>query len=121
VSALRAALEAWPFGDEVPDSTLERAVKDLCCTFGLPEPDFHPIILGLEVDFAWWPERVILESDGWASHGRDRAGFARDRERDPLLIEAGWVVLRFTWEQITQRPAWVATRLTNVLASRRAG
>ena len=107
VTALRAAIEAWPFGDEPPDSTLEREVKDLCRRHGLPEPAFHALILGYEVDFAWLPERVILESDGWAEHGRDRTGFARDRERDPILIEAGWVILRFTWEQILFRPEWV--------------
>jgi very-short-patch-repair endonuclease len=118
VSVLRAAIEAWPFDDERPDSTLEREVKDLCRRHGLPEPAFHAVILGYEVDFAWLPERVILESDGWADHGRDRKGFARDRERDPILIEAGWVILRFTWEQIMFRAAWVAARLANVLRAR---
>lgn len=121
VTALRAAIAAWPFGDEPPDSKLEREVMDLCRRHCLPAPDFHPVILGFEVDFAWLPERVILESDGWADHGRDRRGFARDRERDPLLVEAGWLVIRFTWEQITARPEWVAARLRSVLSSRRAG
>ena len=83
-------------------------------------PVFQPRICGFVVDFAWWAPRVIAECDGWATHGRDTRGFARDRERDPILLEDGWVVVRFTWEQITRRPSWVAGRLQGILASRAA-
>ena len=79
---------------------------------------FHPRILGYEVDFAYVEERVILECDGWASHGLDRKQFERDRERDQLLIAAGWVVLHFTWAQIARRPAWVAQSIRRVLEER---
>jgi very-short-patch-repair endonuclease len=93
-------------------------MADLCARFALPPPTFHPVICGFEVDFAWWLGHVIAECDGWESHGRDPRGFARDRERDPVLIENGWVVVRFTWEQIICRPVWTAERLRGVLASR---
>jgi very-short-patch-repair endonuclease len=116
--ALRQALALWPFDQEAPDSSLERAMLDLCARFGVRRPEFHPSIHGFEVDFAWVPEMVIVECDGWETHGANRQGFARDRERDPVLTEAGWVVLRFTWHQVIHRPAWVAARIKGTLLAR---
>ena len=63
--------------------------------------------------------RVVLECDGWDTHGRDRRQFERDRARDATLIAAGWVVLRFTWIQITRRPAWVASIIRRTVVTRR--
>jgi very-short-patch-repair endonuclease len=74
---------------------------------------------GHMVDFAWAAERLIVETDGWAAHGH-RAGFERDRERDAELAAAGWLVLRFTWRQLRERPMWVAGRVAQALAQRRS-
>ena len=81
---------------------------------------FHPVVLGRELDFAYPPERVAIECDGWESHGLDRQGFEGDRVRDADLVAAGWVVLRFTWRQITRRPAWVAGIIRATLLARSA-
>jgi hypothetical protein len=120
VVALRRALAEWPL-DRPPDSVLEPAMAALCARYGLPLPAFHAHICGFEVDFAWWTGQLIAECDGWEYHGRDARGFARDRERDPVLIANGWVVVRFSWEQVTRRPAWTAARLRDALAVRGGG
>ena len=59
---------------------------------------------------------------GWSSRstataitGR-RSMFESDRERDVMLAVAGWQVLRFTWTQLTERPAWVAGAVSKRLA-----
>ena len=65
---------------------------------------------GIEVDFVWRDKRLIVEVDGYAYH-RSPSAFEADRERDINLALAGWRVLRFTWTQITRRPAWVACAL----------
>ena len=39
------------------------------------------------------------------------AAFENDRERDAELHAAGYLVLRFTWRQLTERPEWVAAKL----------
>jgi len=56
-----------------------------------------------EIDFAHERLRIAIEVDGRAHHS-DRRSFERDRTRQNLLVVAGWLVLRFTWEQMTQRP-----------------
>lgn len=56
-----------------------------------------------EIDFAHERLGIAIEVDGRAHHS-DRRSFERDRTRQNLLVVAGWLVLRFTWEQMTQRP-----------------
>lgn len=58
--------------------------------------------------------RVIVEIDGWAAHGT-REAFQRDRSRQNQLVAAGYLVLRFTWADLTERPAYVVATLRRVL------
>ncbi|MEH0820658.1 MULTISPECIES: type IV toxin-antitoxin system AbiEi family antitoxin domain-containing protein [unclassified Micromonospora] len=48
-------------------------------------------------DLGWRGPRVIAEADGRAVHGRPEALFA-DRRRQNRLLNAGWTILRFTWQ-----------------------
>ena len=52
--------------------------------------------------------------DGRESHGTRRA-FQADRDRDGRLAVAGYRVLRFTWWDVTRRPAVVADRVRRSL------
>ena len=58
---------------------------------------------------------MLVETDGWGTHGR-RQAFEDDRARDADLIAQGFVVLRFTWRQTEQLPTRVAARLGAALA-----
>ena len=58
-------------------------------------PRVNEMVLGYEVDFHWPDARLIVETDGWAAHGR-RTAFEEDRVRDARLTVAGWRVVRFT-------------------------
>jgi very-short-patch-repair endonuclease len=49
----------------------------------------------------------VIEADSRRWHTRKR-DFAVDRQRDNDATLAGWRVLRFTWADLTKRPAWVA-------------
>ena len=69
-----------------------------------------------EVDFLWRPQRLIVEVDGWESHGT-RSAFEEDRARDVRLKLDGYDVVRFTWRQVTSGGAAVARTLRTLLAS----
>jgi very-short-patch-repair endonuclease len=85
---------------------------------GLPMPETNVRMQSIEVDFLWRDERVIVEVDGWTSHGT-RAAFERDRGRDARLENDGWRVLRFTWRRLTGEPEAVLVEIATALALRR--
>ena len=109
---------ALDIGDPAPTrSELERRFLELCRTHGLPMPAVNAPVEGLEVDF-WWPAAgLVVETDGFATHGT-RAAFERDRHRDAQLALAGLTVRRFSHRQVTREPALVARVLTASFAVR---
>jgi very-short-patch-repair endonuclease len=71
------------------------------------------LVAGHEVDFHWPAQRLVVETDGRATHGHALA-FHEDRRRDFDLELAGWHVLRVTWRQVVDEPG----RVTRLLRSR---
>ncbi|HET6296152.1 MAG TPA: DUF559 domain-containing protein [Kribbella sp.] len=61
--------------------------------------------------------RLALEADGYLFHG-GRADFAADCRRYDELVAAGWLVLRFTYEQVLSDPDWVIATIRRALAQR---
>lgn len=115
VTALRTALETW-LGEELPpDSELEAAMARLVAAHRLPEVKFHAIVIGFEVDFLVVGSTIIIECDGWGSHGLDRNQFEFDRARDAELLAAGYSTVHITWRQLKTDPAKAAERLRNVI------
>jgi very-short-patch-repair endonuclease len=94
-----------------PDSELEIAMARLFRRHGLPPFEFHARIAGWEVDFLIVGTCVVIETDGWTTHGVQRDQFERDRAKDADLQAAGYVVQRFTWQQVTRDQSWVAQRI----------
>jgi very-short-patch-repair endonuclease len=82
--------------------------------FRLPAPEVNSSIEGYTVDFAWRPQWLIVETDGWAAHGT-RPAFERDRRRDADLVAPGWRVLRVSYERLGREPEWVADRIAEAL------
>lgn len=72
-----------------------------------------------ELDFAHVILRIAIEVDGRAFHS-DRTAFERDRWRQNALVIDGWIVLRFTWEQISERPDEVIAVIQAAVAQRAA-
>ncbi len=96
-------------------SELERRFRRLVRDAGLPPPEVNARHGTTLPDFRWPVERVIVETDGWASH-QGRTAFERDRARDADRTGDGWAVLRFTARQLDARPVWVAARLAATLS-----
>jgi very-short-patch-repair endonuclease len=112
---LRGVLARHRVGSTVTRSELEERFLLVCRNHRLPQPEVNMPLLDYVVDFLWPHARLIVEVDGHASHGTRRA-FQADRDRDGRLAVAGYRVLRFTWWDMTRRPAVVADRVSRLLA-----
>lgn len=119
VGTLRKAVDDWSIDAKLADSVLETAFARLVARYELPPYDFHPVIEGWEVDFRFRSTNVVVECDGWTTHGLDRHRFERDRRRDDDLTAAGWLVRRFTYRAITTQPGDTARRIRRALATSR--
>ena len=117
VVALRAALDERAIDAKPADSVPEVAFARLIDRYELRAVEFHPRIEGWEVDFRFIGTRVLVECDGWTTHGLDRQPFERDRRRDADLTAAGWMVSRHTYRAITRDGAATARRLRTLLAA----
>jgi very-short-patch-repair endonuclease len=61
--------------------------------------------------------KVVLEAESFAWHG-DRAALKRDARRFNFLAADGWIVLRFTWEEVMFDRAYVLEVLRSVVDAR---
>jgi very-short-patch-repair endonuclease len=111
---LRGVLARHWIGTTVTRSELEERFLSLCRRLDLPQPEVNVPLLDYVVDFLWRDARLVVEVDGRGSHDTDRA-FQADRDRDGRLAVAGYCVLRFTWWDVTRRPAVVANRVRQLL------
>lgn len=103
------------------ESVLEWRLWRLCRDHGLPEPvGQHEVRVGSRfvgrVDFAFPGVRLAIEVDGYESHS-SLAAFRHDRVRQNELVAAGWTVLRFTWQDLTQQPEKVVSAIQRVLGA----
>ncbi len=73
----------------------------------------------MTVDAVWRAERIAVEIDGHQGHG-SRARITRDRRRELHLRAAGFVVIRYSEEQLEREPDVVAADVLAALAERRA-
>jgi predicted transcriptional regulator of viral defense system len=123
---LQAVLDQHYIGSTPTWSELEEALLAACRRAKLPMPEVNALIdphdsdpTAIRVDFVWREQRVIVETDGHRTHSTRRA-FEEDRLRDQRLAVAGWVVIRITWRQLTQRPSEVTDRIARLLSRQRA-
>jgi len=120
-AAIRAVIETP--GRGVTRNDVEDALAALVRRVRLPHPLFNtPLKLGsrfVEPDCMWPAHRVIVEVDGYETHGT-RDSFESDRARDRALTAAGWLVIRVTWRQLRDEPAQIARDLRAVLRRRSA-
>lgn len=98
-------------------SEAEARMLGLIRAAGLPRPVTNARVMTYEVDLLWPRERVVVEVDGFAFHAT-RPSWERDRARDAHLHASGYLVLRFTWREITQERETVIARLAATLAMR---
>ncbi len=109
--ALRRLVEK----DAAPtQSTLEDRLLTICDRHRIPRPLTQQPLAGRRVDFLWPTQRLVVETDGWQAHSTPSA-FQADRATANALQLAGHTILRFTYADVTQRPASVATQIRDAL------
>jgi hypothetical protein len=120
--ALYAILEAWRTEDgTTPDvrSDFEALVLPRLLEMGLPRPACNkPLLIEGErfiLDFLWEESRLVVETDGAATH-RTPVAFQRDRRRDQILVASGYRVVRATWDQVRYELDAVVGRIARSLA-----
>lgn len=123
---LRLALEPWTtISDADYRSLLERFSAMVLAPAGLPPHEINgTLTLGngrhVIVDILFRDLRLAVEIDGRSVH--DRAVQSEsDKERDREFQKLGWVVLRFVWRDIRDRPGLVLRDLRAIIAARAAG
>ncbi|MFI6242070.1 type IV toxin-antitoxin system AbiEi family antitoxin domain-containing protein [Micromonospora sp. NPDC050795] len=126
VRGRRGAVVARGYLSEVDgraQSPLETRTR-LRCVDGRVPPDALQLevrdedgyLLGIG-DLGWRGPRVIAEADGRGPHGAPEAAYA-DRRRQNRLVNAGWTVLRFTWQD-TLHPAYIPHTVRQAIAAAR--
>jgi len=122
LARVAAVLDARCGGHVPPQSELERAMFDGLRAGGLPDPVRQiPLparggIAGV-ADAGYTDALIVLEADGRRWHARMEAA-RRDRERDAAVVRAGWVPLRFVYEQIVHEPEAMCDVVRDVRATR---
>ncbi len=108
---------------DLPDGVTREALEARFLVFldqcGFPRPRLNAWLTvhghRYQVDCLWPAQKVIVELDGYETHGT-RHAFESDRDRDRRLIAAGYRGPRITWRQLHEIPEEVATDLRALLA-----
>jgi hypothetical protein len=121
VATLRAIADKWRMPDgSAPDvrSMFEARILPALLAIGFDPPVCNRTLqIGehqLRPDFYWEKQRVIVETDGEATHGTPVA-FRHDRWRDQVLMAAGYRAARVPWDHIKHEPAATIGRLRRIL------
>ena len=91
------------------ETRFERRLHSLLLRSGLAAPvvQFEVRIAGRVIarpDLAYPDLRIAIEADSYRWHG-GRSAWERDLARRTKLAAGGWLVLHFSWRDLTERPA----------------
>jgi very-short-patch-repair endonuclease len=115
VRRIAAAANAWSA------SFLESLLRALLLEAGIEGFELQLVVVNgsfqARVDLGHRQLRIAIEADGYEFHG-GRTDFAADCRRYDELVAAGWLVLRFTYEQVLSNPEWVVATIRAAIAHR---
>jgi very-short-patch-repair endonuclease len=120
--ALRSLLEERSDGRARSQSTFESVTDQLLSNSPLP-PYFRQFEVMTKlgapalIDFAWPEAKLGVEADSYKWHS-GRHQWQSDMERQNALAEIGWLLLRFSWWDVTRRPNYVLETIATTLSAR---
>jgi hypothetical protein len=119
------ALRAVAFADGRAESPAESLARTVFAEHGLPTPDLQ-VNLGDEsgplgrVDLLYRAQRTIVEVDGMVKYldpaVDPRLAAWNEKLREDALRDAGWEIVRVTWQQLVSAPLQVVARVRAAFA-----
>ena len=102
-----------------PLSVLEQQLLAVLRDAGIEEPDKQVPTTSDDgeqwrLDFVYPQHKVHIEVDGRRYHAGRREQRS-DRRRDNFMNTEGWIVLRFTWEDVMNDPGYVVAQVLKAL------
>lgn len=124
---IRKARDVTAFADGRAASALESVSRVVFRELGLPPPELQMTVAYDEfgnpriiVDFCWPECGVVGEADGLMKYDEEldpaRTSLREEKLRQEEIEALGWIVVRWTWDDIWRRPEWVVARIRNVMA-----
>jgi hypothetical protein len=113
---LAALIENWDPTTGRIRSILEGEFKLVCAEGKLAPPLTNYRIGKYEVDAVWLEQKLVVELDGRKFHS-DAEALVADSEKTRYLRNHGFRVLRFTWNDVIERPEWVVDQIRKVVGS----
>lgn len=118
-----AAIRACRLVDGRSESALESMLRARVIEAGftgfIPQYNISGDGFSARVDLANPFLRIVLEADSFAHHGT-RGALRRDCRRYVNLAMRGWLLLRYSWEDVILDDDWVGESLGAVIAGRAA-
>ncbi|MFY1687954.1 DUF559 domain-containing protein [Plantactinospora sp. WMMB782] len=114
--------EVLGLAEPLSESPMETRLRLLIVDAGLPPPTAQYEVYDgrgrfvARVDLAYPGLRIALEYEG--DHHRERAHFRQDVSRYNELRAAGWVVLRFTADDVLRHPTRLLAQVTQAIRER---
>jgi very-short-patch-repair endonuclease len=115
---LRVARAADPRAANPFESVLRAIARDVPGLSVTPQLAVGDSDFYARVDLADEALRIVIEADSFEFHSTRRA-FDRDCRRYDGLVVRGWLVLRFSWEQVMFEPELVAATIAAAVELRR--
>ena len=116
--AKRLRLLAGASGGEAKRSDFEIDWQTFASRYELPPNAMNVHVAGERVDVLFAPDRLVIELDGWGTHGT-RQAFEADRDRDSgILAATGIPTMRITYDGLHLRPRQQLRRINAILARR---
>lgn len=104
----RVARMADPHAGSVLESVLRvllvlAGLKPSHSQFEVRDAEGRPVA---HADLAYCIERLLVEADGFEFH-RERRDYRSDRRKANSFLVGGWMLLRFSWEDVMSAPDYV--------------
>ncbi|WP_433002721.1 endonuclease domain-containing protein [Kribbella sp. CA-294648] len=119
-AARRVAASADARAESALESMLRARVMEAGFRGFVPQYRIRDRSFFTRVDLADPLSRIVLEADSFAHHG-SRAALRRDCRRYVELAARGWLLLRYSWEDVILDETWVGTSLAAVMRQVTAG